>query len=88
MWMLDATPIERDAHLREPYLGTPANKGRSNYTPGQVRAILQGALRHRRQLALHVSGDGELARLFELMEQVAPAATWRASRVRIEHGDG
>jgi hypothetical protein len=86
--MLDATPIERDAHMREAYVGTPASKGRPNYTPDQLRSVLRGALRHRRQLALHVSGDGEMARLFTLMEQVAPAAIWRNSRVRIEHGDG
>ncbi len=87
-WMLDATPIERDALMREAYRGTPANRGRSNYTADQVRAVLRGALRERRQLALHVSGDGEMARLFSLMEEVAPAATWRGRRVRIEHGDG
>jgi hypothetical protein len=87
-WMLDATPIERDAHMREPYLGTPTSKGRPNYTADQVRAILRGALRHRRQLALHVSGDGEMARLFTLLEEVAPADSWRRNRVRIEHGDG
>jgi hypothetical protein len=87
-WMLDATPIERDAHLREAYAGTPKNKGRPNYTSDQVRAILRGALRHRRQLALHVSGDGEMTRLFRLMEEVAPAPAWRSQRVRIEHGDG
>ncbi len=87
-WMLDATPIERDAHLREAYQGSPGNKGRPNYTPEEVRQILRGALKERRQLALHVSGDGEMARLFGLMEEVAPAATWRHQRVRIEHGDG
>ncbi len=87
-WMLDATPIERDAHLRAPYVGNPTNRGRSNFTAAELRQILRGALKERRQLALHVSGDGEMARLFAAMEKAAPAATWRTRRVRIEHGDG
>ncbi len=87
-WMLDATPIERDAYLRAPYLGTKGHRGRSNFEPEEVRQILRGGLDRRHQLALHVSGDGEMARLFTLMEEIAPADTWRAARVRIEHGDG
>src|SRR5690606_10227805 len=50
--------------------------------------ILSAALTKPEQVALHVSGDGELARLIAAMEAKAPADQWKAKRVRIEHGDG
>lgn len=87
-WVLDATPIERDALLSAPYADRPGWRGRSNYRPDELDAILRGALAHPQQTALHVVGDGQVAALFARMEAIAPADRWRERRVRIEHGDG
>ncbi|QQO35968.1 amidohydrolase [Bradyrhizobium diazoefficiens] len=87
-WMLDGTPIEQNSFQRAAYNGRPGWRGRSNFTDQQLREILQLALERPTQLALHVVGDAESDRLLNLMEQLAPASTWRAKRVRIEHGDG
>jgi predicted amidohydrolase YtcJ len=87
-WMLDGTPVEQNALQREPYAGRPDWRGRSNYTDGQLREILESALRRPEQMALHVVGTAETDRVFAMMESLAPASTWRDKRVRIEHGDG
>lgn len=88
-WVLDSTPIERDARMSGPYADRPGWSGRSDYTDAQLRDLLAGVLAHpRQQAALHVSGDGELARLMDAMEALAPTATWARLRVRVEHGDG
>lgn len=87
-WMLDGTPLERDAVMREPYADRPGWPGRLNYTPDQVRAILAGGLEHGEQMAFHVAGDSTLALVLRTMGRLADPDTWRARRVRIEHGDG
>lgn len=87
-WVLDATPIERDAYLAAPYADRPGWRGRANYRTSELDAILRATLAHDRQAAFHVAGDGQLAELMARMETVAPAATWRTRRVRIEHADG
>ena len=87
-WMLDGTPVEQNALQREPYPGRPDWRGRSNYSDGQLREILQSALRRPEQMALHVVGTAETDRVFAMMESLAPASAWRDKRVRIEHGDG
>jgi len=87
-WVLDSTPIERDAFMAAAYADRPGWAGRSNFTDAQLARILATALERNTSLALHVSGDGELARLLTAMESAAPPARWRPLRVRIEHGDG
>lgn len=87
-WLLDATPVERYAALRQPYADRPGWNGRLNYTPQQLRVVLAAALERGEQPAFHVSGDSTMAVLFRTMREVAPDASWRALRVRIEHGDG
>lgn len=87
-WILDGTPFERNALMREPYADKPDARGRSNYTDAELREILETAIRRPEGLSLHVVGDGETARLFKAMMEIAPPSRWRAKRVRIEHGDG
>lgn len=87
-WILDGTPLERGAVMADDYADRPGWRGRSNYTADQLVDILRGALASDRQLAVHVSGDGEARRLIEAMRALAPDAEWRRHRVRIEHGDG
>jgi predicted amidohydrolase YtcJ len=86
--MMDGTPIEQNSLQRVDYVDRPGWRGRSNFSNEQLREILQLALTRSTQLALHVVGDAETDRVLKMMEQLAPVATWRAKRVRIEHGDG
>lgn len=53
-----------------------------------MRQILQTVLERPEQPAFHVVGDAETDRLLAAMSALAPAATWKAKRVRVEHGDG
>ena len=87
-WVLDGTPIERGAFQREDYADKPGWRGVSNFSDADLDIILSAALAKPEQIALHVAGDGELARLLAAMEAKAPADQWKGKRVRIEHGDG
>lgn len=87
-WMLDGTPVERGAALRAEYADRAGWRGRLNFTPDEIRAILGAVLADSGQVALHVAGDSTLALVLRTMAELAPAERWRARRVRIEHGDG
>lgn len=87
-WVLDGTPLERNAWRRDDYPDRPGWRGRSNFDDAHQRAILRRALASPRQLALHVVGDAQTDRLLALMRELAPPEVWRARRVRLEHGDG
>jgi len=87
-WVLDATPIERDALLATPYADRAGWRGRPNYKGANVDALLRATLAHSQQPAFHVAGDGQLAELMARMEAIAPADAWKARRVRVEHADG
>ena len=87
-YVLDATPIERFAFQREDYLDRPGWHGVSDYSDHDLQVILRGALEGPGQTALHIVGDGEMQRVLDAMEAMAPPARWRSRRVRIEHGDG
>ncbi len=87
-WVLDGTPLEQNALRRDDYVGRPGWRGRSNLDDAQLREILRRALASPHQLALHVVGDAQTDRLLALMSELAPPETWRAKRVRLEHGDG
>lgn len=88
-WILDGTQVERGAYLREPYSDRPGWRGRLNWSPADIRRILDHSLKTGMPVAFHVAGDGTAAVVFRQMLSLAPAAVWRARRVvRIEHGDG
>lgn len=87
-WMLDGTPIERGAALRQPYADRPDWRGRLNFTDAELRTILRSALERDEQTAFHIVGDATLARVLDAMAELGPAEAWRARRVRIEHGEG
>ena len=87
-WMLDGTPVERGAALRQPYADRPDWHGRVNFTDAELRTILQSALDRDEQTALHIVGDATLAQVLDVMAALAPAEAWRPRRVRIEHGEG
>ncbi len=87
-WVIDGTPLEQNAWRREDYPDRPGWRGRSNYSPAQLRDILRRALAHDGQIAVHVVGDAETDLLLRTMKALAPANVWAARRVRVEHGDG
>ena len=91
-WVLDGTPIERNALRRAAYAapgGPPGGHGRLNFPLDTVRAMLADALRPGAvQLHLHVVGDSTPGLVLSLMESLAPDSVWRARRVRFEHASG
>ncbi len=91
-WVIDGTPIERNALRRAAYTapgGPPGKHGRLDFPLDTVRAILAEALRPgAAQLHLHVVGDSTPALLLSLMESLAPDSVWRTRRVRFEHASG
>lgn len=86
-YILDATPVDANAFMRRPYADRPDWRGRLNFPPDTIRAMLAEALATREQLMLHIAGDSTLGVLFSTMQALAPDSVWRSLRVRIEHGD-
>jgi predicted amidohydrolase YtcJ len=87
-WILDGTPVEQGAAVRQPYPGTTDKTGKLNFSPDELKAIMKEAFDSKEQTLLHVAGDRTTAAVFEAMRAVGPAEEWRKKRLRIEHGDG
>ncbi|MCR5888281.1 amidohydrolase family protein [Hymenobacter sp. J193] len=87
-WVLDGTPYERGAALRQPYQDRPGWKGKLNFSEAEVARMVQESVDLRQQLLLHCAGDQSAAVVLQALENNGPAAAWPARRVRIEHGDG
>lgn len=88
-WLLDGTPIERSAYLREPYVDFPGI-GHFNLTPSQLNQAVHRSLFGlpvRDQLLFHTVGDRALDNVFGALESAAPPFIWQLLRPRIEHGD-
>lgn len=86
-WILDGTPLEQAAPMRQPYPDTGRN-GRLNFNTEEMRARIEEVLARDDQLILHVIGDATTEATLDTMEAIAPAREWPARRVRFEHGDG
>jgi predicted amidohydrolase YtcJ len=87
-WILDGTPVEQGAAVRQPYPGTTDKMGKLNFTPDELKVIMKEAFDSKEQTLLHVAGDRTAAAVFDAMRAVGPAEEWRKKRVRFEHGDG
>jgi predicted amidohydrolase YtcJ len=88
-WILDGTPIERSAFLREPWADFPGI-GHFNATDGELAQLVQQSLAGppvRDQLIVHVIGDRAIDKALGELELAAPAVVWNLRRPRIEHGD-
>jgi len=87
-WILDGTPVEQGAAVRQPYPGTTDKTGKLNFSPDELKVIMKEAFDSKEQTLLHVAGDRTAAAVFDAMRAVGPAEEWRKKRLRIEHGDG
>jgi hypothetical protein len=88
-WLLDGTPIERSAALREPWADFPGN-GHFNVTNSQLTQLVRQSLLGvpvRNQLIVHTFGDRAMDKILSELDRSAPAVVWRLLRPRIEHGD-
>ena len=87
-WWLDGSPFERSCALRAPYTDEPGTSGQTNFSPEEIRAMLEEARQQNTQLLLHTVGDRTVEALLRAMEATGGRAVWSALRLRIEHGDG
>lgn len=88
-WLLDGTPIERSAALREPWANFPGN-GHFNVTDGELAQLVHQSLAGpavRDQLIVHTFGDRALDKILGELDLAAPDVVWSLRRPRIEHGD-
>ncbi len=86
-WILDGTPIERLALMRQPYADRAGWHGRANFAFDSLRAILRDALNRREQPMLHAVGDSTIALVIRAMRAEAPDSQWQTLRPRLEHAD-
>ncbi|TGE09830.1 amidohydrolase [Hymenobacter fodinae] len=87
-WVLDGTPYERGAALRQPYHDRPDWRGKLNFSEAEVARMVQESLDLKQQLLVHCAGDRSAEVVLQALERNGPAASWPARRMRIEHGDG
>jgi predicted amidohydrolase YtcJ len=85
--ILDGTPVERLACLKQPYNDRGNTYGRINFNELQLKQYMQYCLDHRQQIIIHSSGDSSLATVIHAMRAMQPDSFWNNKRVRIEHGD-
>lgn len=88
-WVLDGTPMERGAALREPYNDRPDWRGKLNFPESEIVKMVEESLRFKQQILFHCAGDRTAEVVFDALERVGVGKIdWRQKRVRIEHGDG
>lgn len=87
-YVLDGTPIDRDALMKSSYADRTGYTGRLNFPLDTLRAILREAVASKEQLMLHVVGDSTPTLVMNEMLKLKPAAFWKTKRLRFEHGDG
>lgn len=88
-WILDGTPIERSAALREPYADFPG-RGSMNANRNQLEEIVDRGLFGvpiQSQIIAHAFGDRALDNFLGELDRSAPDFVWSLLRPRIEHGD-
>jgi predicted amidohydrolase YtcJ len=88
-WLLDGTPVERSAALREPYADYPGT-GRFNVSNAELSRLVRRSLFGfpvLNQLLVHTFGDRAMDKALGELERTAPAFVWRLLRPRFEHGD-
>jgi predicted amidohydrolase YtcJ len=84
--IVDGTPIERFAAMRQPYADDSSTSGRLNLSETELCAAVRSATAAHRQLSLHVVGDRAILAAINCMEAL-PDVDWPSQRPRFEHGD-
>jgi len=86
-WILDGTPFERAAAMRQPYADAPNERGRLNFTDAKIAKMLRESIAFRQPILFHAAGDRTVEAILSAMENIK-TVDWRTKRVRIEHGEG
>jgi len=86
-WIIDGTPIERLAAMRQPYTDRPQESGRINFPAARIAQFVGWAYGSEDPLAVHAVGDLAIETYLSALERAGPVETWRAKRPRLEHGD-
>jgi predicted amidohydrolase YtcJ len=85
-WILDGTPFEHGAALRQPYNDRPGFSGRLEFPETEVPKMVKEALARKQQLLIHAAGNRPIEGLFDAMKRER-GRDWKPLRWRIEHGD-
>ncbi len=86
-WILDGSPFERAAALRQPYADAPDERGRLNFPEAEIEKMLRESIAFRQPILFHAVGDRTVEAILSAMENIK-TVDWRTKRVRIEHGEG
>lgn len=84
--ILDGTPIERLACLRQPYKDHQT-RGKLNFSLEALKEFMQFALQHDQQIIIHAVGDSTISTIIRAMRELHPDAFWRDKRLRLEHAE-
>jgi hypothetical protein len=87
-WILDGTPIEHSAAMRQPYADRPSTSGELDFSQQEMEDMLRESLQGGEQLIVHVVGDRTAETFLNAMEATGGEKVWSQRRVRLEHGDG
>ena len=86
-WMLDGTPIERFAAMRQPYSDRPNEQGRINLPDDRIAQFAGWAYGSEDPLAVHAVGDRAIETYIAALEKAGRPEIWTRKRPRLEHGD-
>jgi predicted amidohydrolase YtcJ len=86
-WMLDGTPIERFAAVREPFADRDGERGRINLPEERIAQFAGWAYGSEDPLAVHAVGDRAIETYISALEKGGRPEIWARKRPRLEHGD-
>lgn len=86
-WILDGTPVERLAFMRQPYADRANWRGQLDWPVNGLTAMLKQAIVKKEPIMLHAVGDAAIDAALTAMRTAAPSMAWPPLRPRIEHGD-
>ena len=84
--VVDGTPVERSAAMRQPYTDDSSTSGGMNLSETELCRAMRSATAVHRQLLLHLVGDRAVLAAITCME-AQKEVDWPRQRVRFEHGD-
>lgn len=86
-WILDGTPVEGGAAMSGRYAAATKFPGELNFSPVQIRSMVENALRREQQPMFHAVGNRAVQSVIDALDATGGTVQWRDRRVRIEHGD-